>query len=289
MLQKAVNLDKHIIHQFIVNALAEDVGDGDHTSLATIPEGTKGKARLLIKDTGILAGVDLAIEIFREIDPKLKVHVLLKDGAEVKPGDVAFEVEGSVHCILKAERLVLNSMQRMSGIATTTNEVVDILAGTNTRVLDTRKTTPGMRYLEKWAVKIGGGVNHRFGLYDMILIKDNHVDYAGGIANAINNTRQYLADHHKKLAIEIEVRNLDELEEVLQTGGVDRILLDNFKFDVLKQAVGMIEGRYITEASGGITVDNVRDYAACGVDYVSMGALTHSVKSLDMSLKAIKQ
>lgn len=282
-------MDKHIIHQFIVNALAEDVGDGDHTSLATIPEGTKGKARLLIKDTGILAGVDLAIEIFREIDPKLKVHVLLKDGAEVKPGDVAFEVEGSVHCILKAERLVLNSMQRMSGIATTTNEVVDILAGTNTRVLDTRKTTPGMRYLEKWAVKIGGGVNHRFGLYDMILIKDNHVDYAGGIANAINNTRQYLADHHKKLAIEIEVRNLDELEEVLQTGGVDRILLDNFKFDVLKQAVGMIEGRYITEASGGITVDNVRDYAACGVDYVSMGALTHSVKSLDMSLKAIKQ
>jgi len=288
LLQKANNLDKHIIHQFIVNALAEDVGDGDHTSLATIPEGTKGKARLLIKDNGILAGVELAVEIFREIDPKLKVHVYLKDGAEVKFGDVAFEVEGSVHCILKAERLVLNSMQRMSGVATTTNEVVDILAGTNTRVLDTRKTTPGMRYLEKWAVRIGGGVNHRFGLYDMILIKDNHVDYAGGIANAINNTRQYLADQGKKLAIEIEVRNLEELEEVLQAGGVDRILLDNFKFDVLKQAVGMIEGRYITEASGGITVDNVRDYADCGVDYVSMGALTHSVKSLDMSLKAIK-
>lgn len=289
LLQKANNLDKHIIHQFIANALAEDVGDGDHTSLATIPAGTKGKARLLIKDTGILAGVELAVEIFREIKPELKVTVFLQDGAEVKPGDVAFEVEGSVHCILKAERLVLNSMQRMSGIATTTNEVVDILAGTNTRVLDTRKTTPGMRYLEKWAVRIGGGVNHRFGLYDMVLIKDNHVDYAGGIANAINNTRQYLAEQNKKLPIEIEVRNLEELEEVLQTGGVDRILLDNFKFDVLKQAVAMIEGRYITEASGGITVENVRDYAACGVDYVSMGALTHSVKSLDMSLKAIKQ
>ena len=282
-------MDKHIIHQFITNALAEDVGDGDHTSLATIPEGTKGKARLLIKDTGILAGVELAVEIFREIDPRLKVKVFLNDGDEVKPGDVVFEVEGSVHCILKAERLVLNTMQRMSGVATTTNEVVDILAGTNTKVLDTRKTTPGMRYLEKWAVRIGGGVNHRFGLYDMVLIKDNHVDYAGGIANAINNTRHYLAERDKKLPIEIEVRNLEELEEVLQTGGVDRILLDNFKFDVLKQAVAMIEGRYITEASGGITIENVRDYAACGVDYVSMGGLTHSIKSLDMSLKAIKQ
>jgi nicotinate-nucleotide pyrophosphorylase (carboxylating) len=289
LLQKSAKLDKQIIHQFIVNALAEDVGDGDHTSLATIPEGTTGKARLLIKDTGILAGVELALEIFREIDPQLKVKVSLKDGTEVKPGDVAFEVEGSVHSILKAERLVLNAMQRMSGVATTTHEVADLLAGTNTRVLDTRKTTPGLRYLEKWAVRIGGGVNHRFGLYDMILIKDNHVDYAGGIANAITNTRQYLADNHKKLQIEIEVRNLEELEEVLQTGGVDRILLDNFKIDVLKQAVGMIEGRYITEASGGITIDNVRDYAACGVDYVSMGSLTHSVKSLDMSLKAIKQ
>lgn len=282
-------MDKHIIHQFIVNALAEDIGDGDHTSLSTIPVGTKGKAKLLIKDSGILAGVELAVEIFREIDPQLRVTVFIKDGAEVKYGDIAFEVEGSVHCILKAERLILNSMQRMSGVATTTNEVVDLLTGTNTKVLDTRKTTPGMRYLEKWAVAIGGGVNHRFGLYDMILIKDNHVDYAGGIANAINNAKQYLLDKGKKLQIEIEVRNLEELEEVLQTGGVDRILLDNFKFDVLKQAVAMIEGRYITEASGGITVDNVRDFAACGVDYVSMGALTHSVKSLDMSLKAVKQ
>ncbi|WP_237073803.1 carboxylating nicotinate-nucleotide diphosphorylase [Mucilaginibacter mali] len=282
-------MDQHIIHQFIKNALAEDVGDGDHTSLSTIPAGTQGKARLIIKDTGILAGVELALEIFREIDPQLKVNVTLNDGAEVKFGDIAFEVEGSVQSILVAERLVLNCMQRMSGIATTTNEIADILRNTNTRVLDTRKTTPGMRYLEKWAVKIGGGVNHRFGLYDMILIKDNHVDYAGGIANAITNAQQYLLDTGKKLAIEIEVRNLEELEEVLQVGGVDRILLDNFKFDVLKQAVAMIEGRYITEASGGITVDNVLEYALCGVDYVSMGSLTHSVKSLDMSLKAIKQ
>jgi nicotinate-nucleotide pyrophosphorylase (carboxylating) len=282
-------LDKHIIHQFIKNALAEDVGDGDHTSLSTIPAGTQGKAKLIIKDTGILAGVELALEIFREVDDQLIVNVFLNDGAEVKYGDIAFEVEGSAHSILVAERLVLNCMQRMSGIATTTNEVADILRGTNTRVLDTRKTTPGLRYLEKWAVKIGGGVNHRFGLYDMILIKDNHVDYAGGIANAITNAKQYLIDTNKKLQIEIEVRNLEEVEEVLRTGGVDRILLDNFKFDVLKQAVAMIEGRYITEASGGITVDNVLDYALCGVDYVSMGALTHSVKSLDMSLKAVKQ
>jgi nicotinate-nucleotide pyrophosphorylase (carboxylating) len=279
-------LDKHIIHQFIKNALAEDVGDGDHTSLSTIPAGTQGKAKLLIKDTGILAGVELALEIFREVDDQLIVNVLINDGAEVKYGDIAFEVTGSAHSILIAERLVLNCMQRMSGIATTTNEVADILRGTNTRVLDTRKTTPGLRYLEKWAVKIGGGVNHRFGLYDMILIKDNHVDYAGGI---VTNAKQYLTDTNKKLQIEIEVRNLEEVEEVLQTGGVDRILLDNFKFDVLKQALAMIEGRYITEASGGITVDNVLDYALCGVDYVSMGALTHSVKSLDMSLKAVKQ
>jgi nicotinate-nucleotide pyrophosphorylase (carboxylating) len=282
-------LDKHIIHQFIKNALAEDVGDGDHTSLSTIPAGTQGKAKLLIKDTGILAGVELALEIFREVDDQLIVNVLINDGAEVKYGDIAFEVTGSAHSILIAERLVLNCMQRMSGIATTTNEVADILRGTNTRVLDTRKTTPGLRYLEKWAVKIGGGVNHRFGLYDMILIKDNHVDYAGGIVHAITNAKQYLTDTNKKLQIEIEVRNLEEVEEVLQTGGVDRILLDNFKFDVLKQALAMIEGRYITEASGGITVDNVLDYALCGVDYVSMGALTHSVKSLDMSLKAVKQ
>ena len=281
-------MDKKYINHFIKNALKEDVGDGDHTSLATIPEGTIGKAKLLIKDYGILAGVELAVIIFHMIDPELKVNIFLQDGAEVKPKDVAFEVEGSAHSILKAERLVLNCMQRMSGIATKTRHVVDMLKGTNTQVLDTRKTTPGMRYLEKWAVRIGGGVNHRFGLYDMILIKDNHVDYSGGIRQAIENTRNYIAHHNKSLAIEIEVRNLDELEEVLQTSGVDRILLDNFNFSDLKQAVNIIEGRYITEASGGITADNVREYANCGVDYISVGALTHSVTCLDLSLKAIK-
>jgi nicotinate-nucleotide pyrophosphorylase (carboxylating) len=266
----------------------EDVGDGDHTSLATIPEGTQGKAKLLVKDTGVLAGVELGLEIFKAVDPNLNVTVFLQDGAEVKPKDIVLEVEGSVHSILKAERLVLNCMQRMSGIATNTNEIVDLLKGTNTQVLDTRKTTPGMRYLEKWAVRIGGGVNHRFGLYDMILIKDNHVDYSGGIRRAIENARHYIGTLDKKLAIEIEVRNFDELEEVLQTGGVDRILLDNFNFADLKHAVNMVEGRYITEASGGITVENAREYANCGVDYISIGALTHSVKCLDLSLKAVK-
>jgi nicotinate-nucleotide pyrophosphorylase (carboxylating) len=281
-------LDKEIIHQFIVNALSEDVGDGDHTSLATIEAGTQGKAKLLVKDTGILAGVELAAEIFGEVDPNLKLNVFLQDGAEVKPKDVAFEVEGDARAILKAERLVLNCMQRMSGIATTTRQIVDLLQGTNAKVLDTRKTTPGLRYLEKWAVRIGGGVNHRFGLYDMILIKDNHVDYSGGIRRAIENANRYLQQTGKKLAIEIEVRNLDELEQVLQTGNVNRILIDNFNFTDLKQAVNMIEGRYITEASGGITIDNIRGYAECGVDYISVGALTHSIKSLDLSLKAVK-
>lgn len=281
-------MDKAIIDQFIANALKEDVGDGDHTSLATIPEGTLGKAKLLVKDYGILAGVELGVEIFKHVDKGLRVNVLLQDGAEVKPKDIVLEVEGSVHCILKAERLVLNCMQRMSGIATNTNQIVDLLKGTNTQVLDTRKTTPGMRYLEKWAVRIGGGVNHRFGLYDMILIKDNHVDYSGGIRRAIENARHYISTLNKKLAIEIEVRNFDELEQVLQTGGVDRILLDNFNFADLKTAVNMVEGRYITEASGGITVENAREYANCGVDYISIGALTHSVKCLDLSLKAVK-
>jgi nicotinate-nucleotide pyrophosphorylase (carboxylating) len=281
-------LDKEIIHQFIVNALSEDVGDGDHTSLSTIEAGTQGKAILLVKDTGILAGVELAAEIFREVDPNLKLNVFLQDGAEIKPKDIAFEVEGDAQSILKAERLVLNCMQRMSGIATTTHQIVDILEGTHAQVLDTRKTTPGLRYLEKWAVRIGGGVNHRFGLYDMILIKDNHVDYSGGIRRAIENANRYLQETGKKLAIEIEVRNLDELEQVLQTGNVNRILIDNFNFTDLKQAVNMIEGRYITEASGGITIDNIRGYAECGVDYISVGALTHSIKSLDLSLKAVK-
>jgi nicotinate-nucleotide pyrophosphorylase (carboxylating) len=281
-------LDKEIIQPFIDNALAEDLGDGDHTSLATIPAGTQGKARLLVKDAGILAGVELAETIFATVDPQLKLQIFLKDGATVKPGDIAFEVSGDAQSILKAERLVLNTMQRMSGIATRTHHIMDLLRGTNAKVLDTRKTTPGMRYLEKWAVRIGGGYNHRFGLYDMILIKDNHVDYSGGISNAINNTLQYLKDQNKKLQIEIEVRNLAELEDVLKTGGVNRILLDNFRPAQLKEAVNIIDGRYMTEASGGITLDNIADYAATGVDYISVGALTHSVKSLDLSLKAVK-
>lgn len=280
-------MDKAIITPFILNSLKEDVGDGDHTSLATISEGAKGRAKLLVKDTGILAGVELAGEIFKTVDPELKLVVFLTDGAAIKPGDVAFEVEGSAVSILTAERLVLNCMQRMSGIATKTRQLADLIKGTKAQVLDTRKTTPGMRYLEKWAVRIGGGVNHRFGLYDMILIKDNHVDYAGGIKKAIEKTHQYLADRNKKLAVEIEVRNLIELNEVLETGGVDRILLDNFNFDNLRKAVKIIGDKYITEASGGITSENIRDYAECGVDYISVGALTHSVKSLDLSLKAI--
>lgn len=281
-------MDIELIHQFITNALNEDVGDGDHTSLATIEAGIQGKAKLLVKDTGILAGVELAKEIFRIVDPELKLEILLNDGAEVKPNDIAFYVTGDAQSILKAERLVLNCMQRMSGIATKTNEIVDLLHGTNTKVLDTRKTTPGLRYLEKWAVRIGGGVNHRIGLYDMILIKDNHVDYSGGIRQAIENANAYLKSTNKKLAIEIEVRNLEELSQVLQAGNVNRIMLDNFKFDDLRQAVNTIGGRYITEASGGITEANIREYADCGVDYISVGALTHSVKSLDLSLKAVK-
>jgi len=282
-------LDKQFIHHFIANALAEDIGDGDHTSLATIPENTIGKAKLLVKDSGILAGVELCVEIFKQVDSALKVDVFLHDGDTIKPKDIVLEVEGDAKSILTAERLVLNCMQRMSGIATKTHEIVELLKGTNAKVLDTRKTTPGLRYLEKWAVKIGGGVNHRFGLYDMILIKDNHVDYSGGIKQAIDNTRKYLQEKNKKLAIEIEVRNLGELEQVLQTGGIDRILLDNFNFDDLREAVKRIAGRFTTEASGGITIDNIRQYAECGVDYISVGALTHSVKSLDLSLKAIKE
>jgi nicotinate-nucleotide pyrophosphorylase (carboxylating) len=279
-------LDKLLIDQFIINSLNEDVGDGDHTSLATITAGNTGKAKLIVKDNGILAGVELALEIFHIVDPNLKTTVFINDGAKVKFGDIAFHVDGDAQSILKAERLVLNCMQRMSGIATKTNQIVDILKGTKTQVLDTRKTTPGLRYLEKWAVRIGGGVNHRFGLYDMILIKDNHVDYSGGIKQAIEKAQQYIVKQNKKLEIEIEVRNLDELEQVLQTGGVNRILLDNFDFETMRQAVKRVDGKFITEASGGITIDNIREYADCGVDYISVGALTHSVKSLDLSLKA---
>jgi nicotinate-nucleotide pyrophosphorylase (carboxylating) len=279
-------LDKQIIDNFITNAIAEDQGDGDHTSLSTIPASAQGKAKLLIKEPGILAGVELAEQIFAHIDPSLKVEIFINDGSKVKYGDIALTVSGSIHAILLAERLVLNCMQRMSGIATKTNHIVQSLAPYKTKLLDTRKTTPGLRYLEKWAVRIGGGVNHRIGLYDMILIKDNHVDYAGGITNAIKASNQYLRDKNKTLQIEIEVRNLSELDEVLQYGNVDRIMLDNFNYEDLKEAVKRIAGRYITEASGGITEENVTEYAGCGVDYISIGAITHSIKSLDMSLKA---
>lgn len=279
-------MDKKVIDQFIKNAIAEDLGDGDHTSLSTIPANAQGKAKLLIKEPGILAGVELALEIFKQVDDRLLIEVLLTDGTEVKYGDIAFTVAGSSRSILLAERLVLNCMQRMSGIATKTNHIVKLLDGYKTQLLDTRKTTPGLRYLEKWAVRIGGGVNHRIGLYDMILIKDNHVDYAGGIANAIQAANQYLKDQSKDLQIEIEVRNLDELDQVLAAGRVDRIMLDNFSFEDLKTAVNRIDGKYTSEASGGIVEENVAAYAACGVDFISMGALTHSVKSLDMSLKA---
>lgn len=281
-------LDKRAIRKFIKSALAEDVGDGDHTSLSTVPADAIGKAKLLVKDNGILAGIELAKMIFKIVDKDLKVKVLIKDGKPIKYGDIAFYVEGRDRSILTAERLVLNCMQRMSGIATTTNQVVKLLEGTNTKVLDTRKTTPGFRMIEKWGVKIGGGVNHRFGLFDMILIKDNHVDYAGGIKNALNAAHDYLKKTGKNLPIEIEVRNLQELEEVLKIGGVVRIMLDNFNFENLREAVRIVAGRYPLEASGGISPENVRQYAECGVEYVSMGYLTHSAKSLDLSLKAVK-
>lgn len=279
-------MDKQVIDLFIKNALAEDLGDGDHTSLSTIPADAVGKAKLIVKEDGILAGVDLALYIFNYIDSNLKTEVFLHDGAHVKFGDIAFHVSGSVHAILLAERLVLNCMQRMSGIATKTHSIVDLLKNTSCKILDTRKTTPGLRYLEKWAVRIGGGVNHRVGLYDMILIKDNHVDYAGGIVKAIDASNAYLENTGKKLDIEIEVRNLDELDQVLQRGGIQRIMLDNFNLTDLKEAVTRIDHKYATEASGGITTETLAGYAATGVDFISMGALTHSVKSLDMSLKA---
>lgn len=280
-------MDLNLINNFIDLALAEDVGDGDHTSLATIPAEAKGKAKLLVKEAGILAGVELALQIFAKVDPELKTQILLQDGAAIQPGDIVFYVEGSAQSILKAERLVLNCMQRMSGIATKTHQIVELVKDSGVKLLDTRKTTPGLRYLEKWAVRIGGGVNHRFGLYDMILIKDNHVDYAGSIKQAIKTARQYLKDQHKDLQIEIEVRNLNELQQVIEEGGADRIMLDNFSVAQLKEAVKLIDKRYITEASGGITQENIAGYAATGVDYISSGTLTHSVKSLDLSLKAV--
>ena len=267
-------------------AFAEDIGDGDHTTLCCIPKDAMGKSKLLIKEEGILAGVEIAKEVFRRFNPEMQVEVFLQDGAHVKPGDVAMVVTGRVQSLLQTERLMLNIMQRMSGIATMTHKYVERLEGTKTRVLDTRKTTPGMRMLEKAAVKIGGGVNHRIGLFDMILLKDNHVDFAGGIANAINRCHAYLKEKGKDLKIEIEVRNLDELRQVLDIGGVDRVMFDNFSLEDTRKGVEMVAGRIETESSGGITFDTIRDYAECGVDFISVGALTHSVKGLDMSFKA---
>ena len=275
------------IDEIIEKALSEDIGDGDHTSLSTIPKDAKGKAELLIKEDGILAGVKIAEKVFKKVDKNIAFKALLDDGAKVKKGDIAFVVEGNSISLLSAERLALNFMQRMSGIATATRRIVDKLDGLNTKVLDTRKTTPNMRILEKEAVVIGGGENHRMGLYDMIMIKDNHVDFAGGIAKAIESTKKYLKEKNKDLKIEIEVRNFDELNEVLETGNVDRIMLDNFSVIEMKKAIEIIDGRYETEASGGITIDTIREYAETGVDYISVGALTHHIKSLDMSLKAV--
>lgn len=273
--------------QLISLWFAEDIGDGDHTTLSCIPASAKGKSQLIIKENGVLAGVNVAREIFKAFDPELSMNVYIQDGTEVKVGDIAFDVEGKVQSLLQTERMMLNIMQRMSGVATRTREYVKALEGTKTRVLDTRKTTPGLRLLEKEAVKIGGGVNHRIGLYDMILLKDNHVDFAGGIENAILRTKEYLKEKNKDLKIEIEVRNFDELAQVMAVGGVDRIMLDNFTPENTRKAVDMIGGKYETESSGGITFDTLKQYADCGVDFISVGALTHSVKSLDMSFKAV--
>ncbi len=275
-----------MIEGIIKNALKEDIGDGDHSSLACVPANAIGKAQLIIKDEGILAGVELAAKIFNTYDTNLKVTTFINDGSHVKFGQIALEVEGSSRSILATERLVLNFMQRMSGIATQTNKIVKLLDGCKTHLLDTRKTTPGIRYMEKWAVRIGGGYNHRFALYDMIMLKDNHIDYAGGIKNAIENTHKYLEKTGKKLKIEIEVRDEKELDEVLSIGRVNRIMLDNFTPEQISKVLPSIPAEFEVEASGGITMDNIRSYAETGVDYISVGALTHSFKSLDMSLKA---
>lgn len=274
------------IDVIIANAIREDVGQGDHSSLSCIPNGTFGKAHLIVKDKGVLSGVEFALKVFKYVDPKLHVKIKINDGSIVKFGDIAFEVMGSQQSILKSERLVLNAMQRMSAISTKTSEFVKLLKGTNTKILDTRKTTPGIRALEKWAVSIGGGVNHRFGLYDMIMLKDNHIDFAGGITQALNQTVQYLKHNNLNLKIIVEARDMDEIDEIIQHGGANRILIDNFGVNETKKAIDFIAGRCETESSGGINEVMLRHYAECGVDYISSGALTHSVYNLDLSLKA---
>lgn len=280
-------MTNQILDAFIKNAIAEDIGDGDHSSLSCIPPTETGKAQLIIKQEGILAGTEIAVKVFNTIDPDLKIEQFLFDGDKIQIGDIAFVVEGKTQSILKAERLALNILQRMSGIATTTKIYVDKISGTKAKVLDTRKTTPGMRYLEKLAVKIGGGENHRMGLYDMIMLKDNHIDFAGGIESAILKANEYLDKNQKNIKIEIEARNLIEVREILEIGKIHRIMLDNFNYEETQEAVKLINGKYETESSGGITLDTIRKYAECGVDYISVGALTHQIKSLDMSLKAI--
>ena len=278
---------QHELQLIIANAIREDVGDGDHSSLACIPKETLGKAKLLVKDTGILAGVEFAKQVFAYVDSNLKVETLIDDGMPVAYGDIAFYVEGSSLSILTAERLVLNAMQRMSAIATKTKKFVKLLEGTHTKILDTRKTTPGIRALEKWAVKIGGGENHRFALYDMIMLKDNHIDFAGGITQAITKTKDYLKVHNKDLKIIVEARNIKEVKEILSNKGVYRILLDNFNYEATREAVTLIGNTCLTESSGGINEETIRKYAECGVNYISSGALTHSVYNLDLSLKAV--
>jgi nicotinate-nucleotide pyrophosphorylase (carboxylating) len=275
-----------MLDEIIKNALLEDIGEGDHSTLACVPKDAKGTAKLLVKEGGILAGIEVAKRIYEMYDPTLEIQFFKKVGDTIQKGEIAFTVHGLSQSILSTERLVLNIMQRMSGIATQTANILKVIEGCSTKLLDTRKTTPGIRYLEKMAVKIGGGENHRFALYDMIMLKDNHVDYAGGIKPAIQKTKEYLVANNKCLRIEIEVRNMDELKEVLEVGGVDRIMLDNFSPQLLKEALKLIPAQYETEASGGITIDTIRSYAETGVQFISVGALTHSVKSLDLSLKA---
>jgi nicotinate-nucleotide pyrophosphorylase (carboxylating) len=275
------------LDRLIAQTLAEDLGDGDHSALACIPADAMGSAKLLVKEPGILAGVELAERIFKAVDPRFELEVFLKDGATIAYGEVAFVVRGPSQKLLSAERLVLNFMQRLSGVATQTNQYVRAIEGTNAKVLDTRKTTPGLRYLEKWAVTMGGGYNHRIGLFDMIMLKDNHNDFAGGIAQAIDKTKDYLKRTGRDLKIEVETRNLDEVRQVLSIGGIHRIMLDNFTTAQTREAVALIDGKFEIESSGGITLESIRSYAECGVDYISVGALTHSVKSLDLSLKAL--
>jgi len=280
-------MENRILREFILKSLAEDLGDGDHSSLACIPDEANGKAKLLIKEKGILAGIRVATELFSIVDKDLKTDVVLKDGTIVFPGDIAFILSGRQQSILKSERLVLNIMQRMSGIATSTHEYAIKLKGLKTKILDTRKTTPGFRFLEKEAVRIGGGLNHRMGLFDMIILKDNHIDYAGGIDNAIRKTREYLKKNNLNLKVEIEARSIEDVRKIIATGRVDRIMLDNFTIEDTRLAVKEISGRFETESSGGIDLSTIRSYAECGVDFISVGALTHHIKSLDMSLKAI--